>query len=158
MEIILEWSVGDNEEWKPNGMDEGADYDLRNVQSKYSVTKSLFGNGEIVMMRLFTLCSETYLVIIHRHLGNITGAGRLTPPGKDEWTGDNEVDEPMCPPPSTTARHRTSLVCHLVRVQVYKTTDRLVKVRRYRAMRTPMGITTRNAMPVNRAWFLTFFS
>jgi hypothetical protein len=80
MEIILEWSVGDNEEWKPNGMDEGADYDLRNVQSKYSVTKSL--------------------VIIHRHLGNITGAGRLTPPGKDEWTGDNEVDEPMCPPPS----------------------------------------------------------
>jgi hypothetical protein len=34
----------------------------------------------------------------------------------------------------------------------------LVKVRRYRAMRTPMGIITRNAIPISRPWVLTFFS
>jgi hypothetical protein len=101
---------------------------------------------------------KTYLVMIHRHLGEITGAGRLAPPGKDEWTGDNKVDDPVCPPPSTAARQRTGLVCHLVRVRVYKRTDRLVKVRRYRGMRTPMGTNTRNAMPISRAWVLTFFS
>jgi hypothetical protein len=163
MKVILGWSVGDDKEGNANGMDEHADHELGNVQSKNSVTKSLFGDGEIVMtngqiLRLFTLGSETYLVIIHRHLGDITGAVRLAPRGKDEWTGNNKVDEPMCPPPSTTARQRTGLNCHLVRVQVYKRTDRLVKVRRYRAMRTPMGIITRNAMPISRAWVLTFFS
>ena len=162
MEVILGWAVGDEEEWNANGMDEHADHDLGYVQSKNSVTNSLFGDGEMMtngqMLRLFTLCSKTYLVMIHRHFGEITGAGRLTPRGKDEWTGNNKVDEPVCPPPSTTARQRTSLDCHLVRVQVYKRTDRLVKVRRYRAMRTPMGIITRNAMPISRAWVLTFFS
>jgi hypothetical protein len=96
--------------------------------------------------------------MIHRHLGDISSTGRLAPRGKDEWTGDDEVDKPVCPPPSTTARQKTSLVCHLVRVQVYKGTDRLVKVRRYRAMRTPMGIITRNATPISKAWVLTFFS
>jgi hypothetical protein len=45
-----------------------------------------------------------------------------------------------------------------MQVQVYKRTDRLVKVRRYRGMRTPMGTNTRNAMPISRAWVLTFFS
>jgi hypothetical protein len=63
MEIILGWSVGDEEEWDANGMDEHADHDLGDVQSKNSVTNSLFGDGEIVMkngqaLRLFTLCSE----------------------------------------------------------------------------------------------------
>jgi hypothetical protein len=154
--------MGDEEEWYANEMDEQADHDLGNVQSKNNVTDSLC-EGEIVMtngqtLRLFTLCSETYLVMIHGHLGDITGAGRLAPRGKDEWTGDNKVDDPVCPPPPTTARQRTSLDCHLVRVQVYKRTDRLVKVRRYRGMRTPMGTSTRNAMPISRAWFLTFFS
>jgi hypothetical protein len=63
MEIILGWSVGDEEEWNANVMDEYADHDLGNVQSKNNETKSLFGDGEIVktigqMLRLFTLCSE----------------------------------------------------------------------------------------------------
>lgn len=63
MEIILGWSVGDEEEWDANGMDEDADHDLGNVQSKNSVTNSLFDDGEIVktngqMLRLFTLCSD----------------------------------------------------------------------------------------------------
>jgi hypothetical protein len=63
MEIILGWSVGDEEEWNANVMDEYADHDLGNVQSKNSETNGLFGDGEIVktigqMLRLFTLCSE----------------------------------------------------------------------------------------------------
>jgi len=63
MEIILGWSVGDEEERNADSMDEPADHDLSNVQSKNSETNSLFGDGEIVMtndqtLRLFTLCSE----------------------------------------------------------------------------------------------------
>ena len=166
MEIILGWSVGDEEEWNANGMDEHADHDLGNVQSENSVTNSLFGDGnrdgewsdrsDVATVHFYI--QKTYLVMIHRHLGEISGVVRLAPRGKDEWTGDNEVDEPVCPPPSTTARQRTSLIRDLGRVQVYKRADRLVKVRRYRAMRTPMGIITRNAMPISRAWVLTFFS
>jgi hypothetical protein len=63
MEIILGWSVGDEEEWNANKMDKHADHDLGNVQCKNSETNSLFSDGEIVMtngqtLRLFTLCSE----------------------------------------------------------------------------------------------------
>lgn len=41
--------MGDEEEWNANGVDENADHDLGDVQSKNSVTNSLFGDGEIVM-------------------------------------------------------------------------------------------------------------
>ncbi len=51
----------------------------------------------------------TYLVVIVRHLGDIAGARGLAPPGKDEWTSDDKVDEPVRPPPPTTAKQRTSL-------------------------------------------------
>jgi hypothetical protein len=33
MEIILGWSMEDEEEWDPNGVDEYPDHDLGNVQS-----------------------------------------------------------------------------------------------------------------------------
>jgi hypothetical protein len=33
VEIILEWSMEDEKEWDPNGVDEHPDRDLGNVQS-----------------------------------------------------------------------------------------------------------------------------
>jgi hypothetical protein len=93
--------------------------------------------------------------MIHRHFGEISGAGRLAPRGKDERTSDNKVDEPVCPPPSTM-RGQTDdeIVASFARAG----TDRLVNVRRYRGMSTPIGNMTRNATPTRTAWSLTFFS
>ena len=44
--------------------------------------------------------SETYLVVIHRQSRDRVGLGSLPPPDKDEWTDNDKVDKPVCPPPS----------------------------------------------------------
>lgn len=45
MDIILWWSVADEEEGNANKMNERADHDLSNVQSEDSISKGLFGDG-----------------------------------------------------------------------------------------------------------------
>lgn len=138
-----------------NEVDECPDQDLGNVQSYNCITDSL-KDGQ--RLRLFALCSESYFVMIYGKSGQFIGLVRHGPPGKDEWTADKKVDKRVCPKPSTTTRHISSLAFHLARAQGYKTTDRLVKVRRYRAVRTPRGKITRNPTPISKPWILILCS
>ena len=48
-------------------------------------------------------------MVIIRHSRDIGGIGSLAPRGEDKWTGNDKVDEPVCPPPSTTGRQRMRL-------------------------------------------------
>jgi hypothetical protein len=83
-------------------------------------------------------------VVIHRQMTEVASPHGQSPRGKDERACDKEVDNPMGPPPS--AKHSMSQF----RLKI-EWTYRLVKVRRYRGMRTPIGMRMRNEMDIRRA-------
>jgi hypothetical protein len=127
MEIVLGRAMADEEEGDANEMDEHSDHNLANVQSKNSVSNSLFsqrdrGDERSDGSKLYM--SETYLVVIHRHSGERDRLGRLAPRGPDERTSDDQVDDPVCPPPSTIGgQTEDEIVVSFVRKEVGGLTD-----------------------------------
>lgn len=151
--------MANEEERDANEMDEHSQQELCNVQANDSVANFLFDvrgvRGQTGVSALHG--TKAYFVMIYRRMAEVVGLCGHSPPREDEGASDEEVIDRVCPPPPRKHNVCISWYYNKSRTSV-QWTYRLVKVRRYRGMRTPMGKRTRKEMLISKAWSLTLFS